>query len=296
MDAAECKPLRTGQKICWLRLVDEASSAVLFTRVFAHPRWAAVPPLAVQAALRDAFVRWGRPAGLRVDNGLPWVSPRSDLPSDLELWLAGLQVALHKNRPHVPQDNPLVERSQRTLADWAEPGNHDSVEQLQSRVDDEDRIQREVYRFDGKQSRLAAYAELRWRGQLYALGRWEAVCWDHQQALGRLSEVALERQADKDGRISLYDHTHAVAGKYRGQKVQVRLHACTQEWLISHEGKEVRRVWAEYLGAESIRELRVGRRDKRGCAATAAAQPTGSTESAGALTDPSQTTNGSIAY
>ena len=31
---------------------------------------------------------------MRVDNGNPWVCPDSDLPTDLELWLAGLDVAL----------------------------------------------------------------------------------------------------------------------------------------------------------------------------------------------------------
>lgn len=34
MDAAELVPLRSGRRICWLRLVDEGSGAVLWTAVF----------------------------------------------------------------------------------------------------------------------------------------------------------------------------------------------------------------------------------------------------------------------
>src|SRR5262245_2395019 len=75
MDAAECKPLRDGRhKVCWLRLLDEASGAALFSVVYDQPRWAAVGGPAVQAALRRAFSRWGRPNGLRADTGQPWGS------------------------------------------------------------------------------------------------------------------------------------------------------------------------------------------------------------------------------
>src|SRR5262249_11668302 len=188
-------------RVCWLRLLDEASGAALFTRVYDQPRWNAVGGAAVQAGLRQAFARWGRPFGLRVDNGNPWACPGSDLPTDLELWLAGLGVALHKGRPGVPQDNPRAERGQRTAQCWAEPSQHGSAEQLQERFDEEDRVHREVYLFDGKRTRLQAYPELRLGGRPYSAGRrWEAVCWDYRQALELLGRLELVRQARKRGR------------------------------------------------------------------------------------------------
>jgi len=134
MDAAEKVRLRSQQQVCWLRLVDEATGAVLFSRVFAQACWAEVGAEAVQAALRQAFARWGRPKGLRVDNGVPWVY-REKLPSALELWLAGLGVALHRNQPRRPQQNGKVERSQGVAKTWAEPEQCDTPEQLQSRLD-----------------------------------------------------------------------------------------------------------------------------------------------------------------
>ena len=48
MDAAEKKALRNGQKVCWLRLVVEATGAALFSRVFAHPCWVEVGAAAVE--------------------------------------------------------------------------------------------------------------------------------------------------------------------------------------------------------------------------------------------------------
>ena len=88
----------------------------------------------VQQTLRQAFARWGRPAGWRVDNGSPWVSP-DGIPTDLELWLAGLEVALHRNPPRRPQANGIVERSQRTARAWAGPQECDTAAQLPQRLD-----------------------------------------------------------------------------------------------------------------------------------------------------------------
>ena len=263
MDAAEGKALRTGQKVSWLRLVDEASGAVLFSRVFPLPVWAGVAPVAVQAALRDAFTRWGRPKGLRVDNGKPWVITDSDLPSDLQMWLAGLAVAVHKNRPKVPQDNPLVERAQRTAADWGEPGTHDTAEQLQARLDEEDRIQREVYLFDGARSRTEAWPELRWLGNPYSAGAWEAIHWDHLLALGSLAGLRLRRLVSKEGRVSLYDHHHRVGLGYAGRRVDVTFCEFSGHWVFWSDEQEVSRQPAWYLGGDNVRALQVRRRPER---------------------------------
>jgi hypothetical protein len=264
MDAAEKKALRSGRRICWLRLVDEASGAALFTRVYERPCWAEVGALALQASLGQAFALWGRPWGLRVDNGQPWVCPDSDLPSDLELWLAGLGVALHKNRPHVPQDNPRVERGQRTAQDWGEPQQQDTGAQLQARLDEEDRLHREVYLFDGRRSRLEAYPELRWRGRPYVPGPyWEELCWDHAQALACLGCRQWQRKVDPDGYVSLYDHRHRVGSAWRGQVVEVRFDVSRQEWVFWQGEQELGRSRAANLGAENIRGLRVRRRPGR---------------------------------
>jgi hypothetical protein len=243
--------------------VDEASSAVLFSRVFPLPVWAGVAPQAVQAALRDAFTRWGRPSGSRVDNGKPWVIPDSDLPGDLQMWLAGLAVAVHRNRPKAPQDNPLVERSQRTARDWGEPGEHDTPEQLQARPDEEDRIQRGVYLFDGARGRMEAWPGLRWLGSPYSAGAWEAIHWDHLRALGSLAGVRLWRLVSKEGRVSLYDHHHQLGPGRAGQRVEVTFCEFSGRWAFSSDGQEVSRQPARYLSAENVCALQVRRRPER---------------------------------
>lgn len=54
MDAAELVKLRTGQRVCWLRVVDECSGAVLWTAVF--------PPRPLVSGPAD-----GRPIGTAAD-------------------------------------------------------------------------------------------------------------------------------------------------------------------------------------------------------------------------------------
>jgi hypothetical protein len=269
MDAAEKVPLRTPQQVCWLRLVDEGSGAVLFSLVFAQACWAEVGAAAVQTALRQAFSRWGRPQGLRVDNGVPWVN-QEKLPSELELWLGGLDVALHRIKPRRPQENGKVERSQGTAKNWAEPSQCDSPEQLQSRLDEEDRIQRELYPVAEGQSRLERYPSLRHSGRAYAAGTWEQVCWCLEDALQCLGRFRGKRKVDKAGDVSLYDRRQRVGVAYAGQDVEVRLDPTSREWVFSQEKQEVGRSAMTPLSAEAICQLRTQRRPGRSAARTRA--------------------------
>jgi transposase InsO family protein len=88
--------------------------------------------------LRCAFRTWGLPDELRGDNGIPWGS-RGDLPTDLELWLAGLGVPVRFNPPRRPQDNGVVERSQGTGKRWGDPPTAADAATLQSVMDQMDR-------------------------------------------------------------------------------------------------------------------------------------------------------------
>jgi hypothetical protein len=269
IDAAERTPLRTGEQVSWLRVVDEASGAVLGSRAFAQGRFAEVGAAAVQEALRALFGRWGRPDALRVDNGTPWVDPGT-LPSALELWLAGLGVALRRNPPRRPQANGVVERSQRTARAWAEPGRCDGVEQLQRRLDEEDVVQRQEYRLDGGRTRLEAWPALAHSGRGFVAGAWEEYFWDLAGALACLAGYALTRKVNKDGDVSLYDRHHRASKALAGELVQARLDAASIQWVFSRGGEEVGRAGARYLSAESIRGLSIAGRPGRSAARTRA--------------------------
>ena len=87
----------------------------------------------VPACLREAFGLWGRPGGLKLDNGLPW-GGWNDLPTALALWLAGLGIELHFIPPGQKQLNGVVEKSHDTGQRWAEPHTCASPEELQARL------------------------------------------------------------------------------------------------------------------------------------------------------------------
>src|SRR5512135_2563828 len=105
------------------------------------------------------FQRWGPPDRLRVDNGHPWGAP-NDLPTGLALWLIGWGVKMIWNKPHCPQRNGVVERSQGVTQQWVEPQMLADSTQLQARLDWAVRIQRELSPAVAGQSRLAAFPAL----------------------------------------------------------------------------------------------------------------------------------------
>jgi hypothetical protein len=222
-------------------------------------KWLQVPPATVQAELRRAFACWGRPGGLRVDNGGPWGSS-GDLPPDLALWLLGLGIEVHWNDPHTPQQNGVVERSQGTGKRWAEPGQCNSIEQLQEQLQQMDAIQREVYPSIAGKSRTEAFPGLKHSGRQYS-PTWEKREWDWQRVLEHLAGYALPRRVDKNGDVSLYHRPHYVGSMHRGKVVYVMVDPQRCEWLfVDGQGQQVRTQPAKELQAERIRSLTVTNR------------------------------------
>ncbi len=70
-----------------------------------------------------------------------------------------------------------------TAKNWAEPGQCDSPEQLQSRLAEADHVQRELDPVAEGQSRLQRYPSLRHSGRGYVAGSWEQVYWSLEEAL-----------------------------------------------------------------------------------------------------------------
>jgi transposase InsO family protein len=167
-----------------------------------------VPLAAVQRALRQQFRRWGLPACLRVDNGLPWGSGH-DLPTVFALWVVGLGVRWHWNDPRCPQQNPKVERSQGTGKRWAEPGTCRTVAELQARLDEADRLQRAVYVTAAGASRLELFPALRQAGRTYTPA-WEARAWSLSLVEEHLAEYVGVRRVGSGGSVAVYDRLRYV--------------------------------------------------------------------------------------
>jgi hypothetical protein len=193
-----------------------------------------VPAGGVQAELRRAFQRWGRPLSVQFDNGNPWGS-WGDLPTPLALWLIGLDLGVSWIPPRTPQDNGVVERSQGVAFNWAEPDRCHSVEQLQHRLDEEDRVQRECYPHAGFPSRLAADPGLADSGRPYSAA-WERRHWSWELVLAHLAGVLVPRRVDCCGKIGLYHDKLYVGTVNRGKEVAVQFDAGTAQWVISDQG------------------------------------------------------------
>lgn len=209
--------------------------------------------------MRAAWGRWGRPSYLKVDNGHPW-GATGGLPTALELWCAGLDVGILHIPPRRPHKNGVVERSQGTGKRWADPSQCGSAEQLQERVDEEDRVQREQYALEDGRTRRQRHPELLHSGRGYCL-TWEQWCWDLSSVAQALARVQVRRKVSKGGKVSLYDRGYAVGAAHRGETVVVSLDAADRHWVIRRPcGEELRRHPAVELDAQRIMALDVSRR------------------------------------
>ncbi|MDB5309620.1 MAG: hypothetical protein JWO38_3822 [Gemmataceae bacterium] len=258
IDAVEELTLKGGQRASWLRITDEFTGAILDTKVFPIGCWAYVGGPAVQAELRKALGKWGRPQRVRVDNGTPW-GATGGLPTALALWLCGLGVAVVCNHPRRPRENAIVERTQGVSQQWAEPQTCASPRALQRRLDHLDRVQREQYPSIGGRSRCDAYPGLTHSGRPYGRA-WERRHRSLPQALAAVAEYAARRRVDQSGRVWLYDVGYAVGKAHVGEDIYATLDAETEDWVFQDaDGRELRRQPARTLTAENICRLQVGR-------------------------------------
>jgi transposase InsO family protein len=120
----------------------------------------------VREQLRLAFVPWGQPAHVLVDNRAPWGST-GDFSTKLSLWLIGLGIAMHWTHSRRPQENGVVERSQGMSDRGCEPYTCATPEELQARLERMDHLHREVYPYRERLSRRDYFPGLKHSGRPY---------------------------------------------------------------------------------------------------------------------------------
>jgi hypothetical protein len=185
------------------------------------------------------------------------------LPTALNLWAAGLDVRTHCNDPYRPQQNGVVERTQRTTEGWVDPPRCENIAHLRECVAKEDYIQREVYPSIAGRSRRQAYPGLLNSGRGYALC-WEEVYWDLDKALAVLGGYRVRRKVNSQGKVSVYDWLVAVGKEQAGRWLEVQFGTGTGEWVVSEaDGTEVRRCGAPQLTTANIRGLGIARVRRR---------------------------------
>jgi hypothetical protein len=202
------------------------------------------------------FQRWGRPEGLRVDNGAPWGS-RGDLPTDLVCWLAGLGVTVTANPPRLPQANGVVERWQGVGKRWSEPSACDSPAELQRRLDVVDRWQRERYPAAKGRSRMEAHPGLAHSGRPYDPTS-EPRTWELSKLWDLIGAHRVPRHVDKQGKLSVYNRPYSVGVAWAGPEVWVGFDPLAGARIFRDEqGHEIRRQVAEELKAEAVTAMEV---------------------------------------
>jgi hypothetical protein len=206
--------------------------------------------------LRRAFLLWGLPGLLRVDNGSPWGS-KGDLPTDLALWLIGLGVPVWWNDPRRPQQNGVVERSQGTGQRWGEPQTAADAAELQQRLDRADEDQRRYYPYREKKSRMEWFAGLAHSGRVYSPER-QSSLWDWGRVAAHLGEYCVGRKVDQKGQISVYNRNHYLGVKHRQRLVQLLCDGERCQWVVADEhGQILKEFAADELRAERILALEV---------------------------------------
>jgi hypothetical protein len=214
----------------------------------------------VQTALRGLFAVRGRPGRLRVDNGAPWGATGGDLPTALELWLWGLDVAVVHNRPRRCTENGRVERGHGVLARWAEPQTCASADALQAALTAASAMQRERFPALAGRSRGAAYPAPAAGGRPYDPAQ-EGALFDERRVWARLADRTWRRRVDKVGRISVYNRPLRVGRAWAGQEGVLGFDAGAVAWVIRDAaGTLLRTHPAPELSRERLLALDVAHR------------------------------------
>jgi hypothetical protein len=223
-----------------------------------------VGPVRTRAALRALFADWGTPGALRVDNGAPWGATGGDLPTALELWLWGLDIAVVHNRPRRCTENGRVERGHGVLGRWAEPAACADAAALQTALTAACRRQREGYPAVRGQTRATAFPALMTGGRPFDPAR-EAERFDETRVWAYLAGRRWRRRVDKAGQISVYNRALGVGKPWKGQTVTLQFDADAVAWVVRDDGgTELARHPAPELSRDRILALDVGHKRRGG--------------------------------
>lgn len=203
----------------------------------------------------ELFGEWGMPKAVRSDNGEPFGIPSREVVPIMSLWLCAWGINPVLNRPKRPTDNANVENNQRTTARWAEAHNCADAAQLQQRLDDAVRFQREAY----KVVRLGKVTRKELFGRLYENPRrFEQSLFDANLAHGLLAKATYPRRVSSSGAVSLYSKGFSVGLKYRDTVVFCRFSPVHTAWVCSHkDGHVIKTIPDDRFSRDNLYHLTV---------------------------------------
>lgn len=181
-------------------------------------------------AVYEAFVEWGTPKVIKIDNGLPFANPHIlNIPTVSVLWWIGLGIEVVLNTPGRPQENAMVENQQGTLCRWANPSECANRVDLQLALHEASRIQRKVYRVraKGNKTRLALYP-----GLLTNPRRFSSEMFSMEKVHEFLTDQIWDRRVMQNGCLKLFDQELYVGRKYARYPVIVTFDKTECQWMI----------------------------------------------------------------
>lgn len=233
--------------ICSIR--DVVGAAILASQAFdvtTPGRYRKLSWQEVRQVIRSACTRWETlPDSIQTDNEVCLAGqPTEPAPSHLTLWLIGLGVVHRFSRPGQPTDQAQIERTHRTLDNFAHlldrPPDLASVQQ---RLE----LEREQYNHwfpsrasdCGGRPPLVAHPELLLPRRPYRV-EWEPQMFDLQRVYDYLATIELERKVSQVGQIQVGGRSVGVGRAWVGQTVSIRCDPVARLWVVEdREGKLV---------------------------------------------------------
>ena len=221
---------------------------------FPHSRICQVPLAELRAGLIDTFGRWGKPGAMRVDNGEPLGDPSLMTTPVLALWLIAVDIDMIWNAPRHPQQNGRVEKMQHTTVRWAEAGSAQNLRDLEGKLSEALRLQRECYpvvRLQGR-TRLEAFPGLETSRRPYAASDFQL-----PRVYNFLCKKLYTRKVTASGQILHYRQVYYVGLPLRHHWVQLRLRQDGSTWQVFADYKLIKEIPAAHLSEQYIQNLTI---------------------------------------
>jgi hypothetical protein len=219
-----------------------------------YSRISQVPIEIVRAKLLEIFARWGKAGSFRVDNGEPLGSACINPTPPLALWLIAHDIDMIWNKPYCPQMNGKVEKMQDTTQRWAEIDKCQNLADLQEKLNQQIKIQRETYpvvRFKNK-TRLEEFPELETSRRIF-----KQQDFNPQRVYDFFAKKIYTRKVSAGGQITHFGQKITLGSTYKEQYVQLQLNKDKLQWIITANHKAIKNEPANNLSPERILNITV---------------------------------------
>lgn len=206
------------------------------------------------------FPKWGLPRIIRVDNGQPFADTKRSMIPVLSLWLIGLGIIVHCNRPGIPQENAKVERNQGTTAKWSDYKKCRNLHILEKSLEETCIIQREKYPLarNANKTRKQLFPELYNNER-----RYQTSIFNINLVFEHLRKGSFVRKVSKSNQFTFYGLQPSIPKGYAHQDIIIQLDTKQNFWHVyNRDGIEITHIPNNFITNENINNLTICQRTK----------------------------------